>query len=111
MLDLQEVCRGVPPAWFDNLRDWDRMLRSGNYPETTRYGYLLAGAQLSRFLADNAERLARRMRRRSDRGRARAHRGVPGVDGADPLSINSPKTAQTLIPILVRRHREDPRHV
>ena len=58
MLDLQKVCRDVPPAWFDYLRDWDRMLRSGNYPETTRYSYLLAGAQLSRFLADNAEQLS-----------------------------------------------------
>jgi hypothetical protein len=57
VLDLQKVCHGLPPAWFYYLRDWDRMLRSGNYPETTRYSYLLAGAQLSRFLLDNAERL------------------------------------------------------
>ena len=57
VLDLQKVCHDLPPAWFDYLRDWDRMLRSGNYPETTRYSYLLAGAQLSRFLVDNADRL------------------------------------------------------
>src|SRR5205085_10099553 len=34
------------------LRDWDRSLRSGNYPETTRYNYLLAAAQLGRYLGE-----------------------------------------------------------
>jgi site-specific recombinase XerD len=34
------------------LRDWDRSLRSGNYPETTRYNYLLAAAQLARYLGE-----------------------------------------------------------
>lgn len=57
LLDLRQVCRGVAPLWFDFLRDWDRSLRAGNYPETTRYIYLLAGAQLGRYLWDNAARL------------------------------------------------------
>jgi integrase/recombinase XerC len=35
----------VPP-------DWDRSLRSGNYPETTRYNYFLAAAQLARYLGE-----------------------------------------------------------
>jgi site-specific recombinase XerD len=52
VLDLQKVCRGLAPAWFDYLRDWDRTLRAGNYPETTRYSYLLAAAQLDRYLLD-----------------------------------------------------------
>ncbi|TCO59425.1 tyrosine-type recombinase/integrase [Actinocrispum wychmicini] len=34
------------------LRDWDRLLRSANYPETTRHNYLLAAAQLAGYLAD-----------------------------------------------------------
>jgi integrase/recombinase XerC len=57
VLDLQKVCRGLTPAWFDYLRDWDRTLRGGNYPETTRYNYLLAAAQLGRYLIDNADEL------------------------------------------------------
>ena len=39
-------------TWAGLLRDWDRSLRSGNYPETTRYNYLLAAAQLGRYLAE-----------------------------------------------------------
>ncbi|MFI1994901.1 tyrosine-type recombinase/integrase [Actinoplanes sp. NPDC020271] len=54
-LDLQKVCHGLTPSWFGYLRDWDRTLRGGNYPETTRYNYLLAGAQLGRFLIENPE--------------------------------------------------------
>jgi hypothetical protein len=35
------------------LRDWDRSLRSGgNYPETTRYNYLFAAAQLAGYLGE-----------------------------------------------------------
>ncbi|WP_438452939.1 hypothetical protein [Streptomyces asiaticus] len=29
-------------------------LRAGNYPQTTRYTYLLAAAQLARYLNENA---------------------------------------------------------
>jgi integrase/recombinase XerC len=57
VLDLQKTCRGVAPVWFDYLRDWDRSLRAGNYPETTRYNYLLAAAQLDRFLLDQADEM------------------------------------------------------
>jgi site-specific recombinase XerD len=57
LLDLRQICRGVAPLWFDFIRDWDRTLRAGNYPETTRYSYLLAAAQLDRYLLDNARRL------------------------------------------------------
>ncbi|MCU7730712.1 site-specific integrase [Actinoplanes sp. KI2] len=56
-MELQKVCRGLAPAWSDYLRDWDRTLRGGNYPETTRYIYLLAAAQLGRFLIDVVDQL------------------------------------------------------
>ncbi len=36
VLDLQKVCHGLTPTWLDYLRDWDRTLRAGNYPQTTR---------------------------------------------------------------------------
>lgn len=39
------------------LRDWDRGLRVGNYPETTRYNYILAASQLARYLAGDPEEL------------------------------------------------------
>jgi site-specific recombinase XerD len=57
VLDLQKACRGLTPAWFDYLRDWDRTLRGGNYPETTRYNYLLAATQFGRYLIDNTDEL------------------------------------------------------
>ncbi|MFI5496561.1 tyrosine-type recombinase/integrase [Actinoplanes sp. NPDC051859] len=57
MLDLRKVFHGVAAIWSDYGRDWDRTLRSGNYPETTRYNYLLAVAQFDRFLIAEAERL------------------------------------------------------
>jgi integrase/recombinase XerC len=52
LLDLQKLAAGLPRTWAGLLRDWDRSLRSGNYPETTRYNYLLAAAQLGRYLAE-----------------------------------------------------------
>jgi site-specific recombinase XerD len=45
---------GLPSVWAGFLVDWDRSLRSGNYPQTTRYNYLLAAIQLARYLADQA---------------------------------------------------------
>ncbi|GLW33292.1 tyrosine-type recombinase/integrase [Actinoplanes regularis] len=63
LLDLEKLCSGLEDGdWAGFLRDWDRSLRAGNYPETTRYIYLLAAAQLARFLADDL----------SDRGAAEA---------------------------------------
>ncbi len=52
LLDLQKLTTGLSRTWMGFLRDWDRSLRSGNYPETTRYNYLLAGAQLARYLGE-----------------------------------------------------------
>ncbi|MEV4624591.1 phage integrase N-terminal SAM-like domain-containing protein [Asanoa sp. NPDC049573] len=51
---LVRVRAGLPDAWATFLLDWDRSLRAGNYPLTTRYNYLLAAAQLGRFLANDA---------------------------------------------------------
>jgi integrase len=53
-LDLTKITDGVSPTWAGFLRDWDRSLRAGNYPATTRYNYLLAAAQLGRYLAEHS---------------------------------------------------------
>jgi len=53
-MDLVKMTRGLPPAWAGFLIDWDRSLRSGNYPRTTRYNYLLAVVQLGHYLAAEA---------------------------------------------------------
>jgi hypothetical protein len=37
LLDLCKLTTGLSRTWAGYLRDWDRSLRSGNYPETTRY--------------------------------------------------------------------------
>jgi site-specific recombinase XerC len=52
LLDLNKLTAGLSRTWAGFLRDWDRSLRSANYPETTRYNYLLAAAQLGRYLAE-----------------------------------------------------------
>jgi integrase/recombinase XerC len=52
LLDLHKLTAGLSRTWAGYLRDWDRCLRSGNYPETTRYNYLLAAAQLGRYLGE-----------------------------------------------------------
>jgi site-specific recombinase XerD len=52
LLDLQKLTCGLSRTWAGYLRDWDRSLRSVNYPETTRYNYLLAAAQLARYLGE-----------------------------------------------------------
>ncbi|GIJ12866.1 tyrosine-type recombinase/integrase [Micromonospora andamanensis] len=54
LLDLQKLTVGLSRTWAGFLRDWDRSLRAGNYPETTRYNYLLAAAQLGRYLGDHS---------------------------------------------------------
>lgn len=54
IFDLARMTDDMAPAWAALLRDWDRSLRSGNYPETTRYNYLLAACQLARYLAQSA---------------------------------------------------------
>ncbi|MEV6601979.1 phage integrase N-terminal SAM-like domain-containing protein [Actinoplanes sp. NPDC051346] len=51
LLDLDRLCTDLGTGdWAGFLRDWDRSLRAANHPETTRYNYLLAVAQLARFL-------------------------------------------------------------
>jgi integrase len=52
LLNLQKLTHGWSRTWTGFLGDWDRSLRSGNYPETTRYNYLLAAAQLGRYLGE-----------------------------------------------------------
>jgi integrase/recombinase XerC len=55
LLKLDRLCEGLEKGdWAGFLRDWDRALRAGNHPETTRYNYLLAAAQLARYLADES---------------------------------------------------------
>lgn len=51
LLDLAKITAGLS-TWPGFLRDRDRSLRSGNYPETTRYNYLLAAAQSGRYLGE-----------------------------------------------------------
>ncbi|HEY0640125.1 MAG TPA: tyrosine-type recombinase/integrase [Pseudonocardiaceae bacterium] len=43
----------MAPVWRSYLDDWDRAMRAGNRPFTTRYNYQLAVAQLGDFLAGN----------------------------------------------------------
>ncbi|MCX2948926.1 hypothetical protein [Lentzea sp. NEAU-D7] len=52
LLDLNKLSNGLSETWTGYLRDWDRTLRSASHPETTRYNYLLAAAQLARYLAE-----------------------------------------------------------
>lgn len=53
LADLDRLTSGLPRTWATLLRDWDRTLRSGNYPSTTRYNYILAASQLARYLNDS----------------------------------------------------------
>jgi len=57
LLNLEKMTAGLSKTWSGFLRDWDRSLRAGNYPETTRYNYLLAAAQLARFLGEYSKAL------------------------------------------------------
>lgn len=56
-VDVGTMTTGLPPAWSMFLTDWDRSLRSGNYPATTRYNYLLAAVQLARYLCEGLSEL------------------------------------------------------
>ncbi|MCF2530851.1 tyrosine-type recombinase/integrase, partial [Yinghuangia soli] len=53
-MNLEKLTLGSGPTWTGFLRDWDRCLRSAGHPETTRYNYLLAAAQLARYLAEES---------------------------------------------------------
>ncbi|MFI1994968.1 tyrosine-type recombinase/integrase [Actinoplanes sp. NPDC020271] len=55
LLKLDQLCDGLEKGdWAGFLRDWDRTLRSANRPETTRYNYLLAAAQLAKYLGEHS---------------------------------------------------------
>ncbi|WP_229075026.1 tyrosine-type recombinase/integrase [Actinoplanes sp. DH11] len=55
LLNLDRLCEGLEKGdWAGFLKDWDRTLRAGNHPETTRYNYLLAAAQLARYLGEES---------------------------------------------------------
>lgn len=80
LLDLDKITTGLTTVWSGYLRDWDRHLRSGNYPETTRYNYLLAAAQLARYRG-STRRIPMRTPRPRTRPRSPAHtwkRSRPG---------------------------------
>jgi integrase/recombinase XerC len=52
-LDIAELLAGVrAEERMLLLWDWDRSLRAGNQPETTRYNYVLAACQLAAYLYD-----------------------------------------------------------
>jgi integrase/recombinase XerC len=51
-VDIGQLTAGLPSVWVGLLRDWDRTMRAGNYPATTRYNYLLAAVQLGLYLND-----------------------------------------------------------
>jgi integrase/recombinase XerC len=53
-VDLQKLTVGLSRTWAGYLRDWERSLRSANHPETTRYNYVLAAAQLGRYLNEHS---------------------------------------------------------
>ena len=50
-IDVRKIAAGLSPTWVGYLRDWDRTLRAANHPDTTRHNYLLAAAQLGRYLS------------------------------------------------------------
>lgn len=56
-MDVDRLSEGLSLTWAGFLRDWDRSLRAGNYPCTTRSLYLLAVAQLAGFLHDRSAAL------------------------------------------------------
>jgi site-specific recombinase XerD len=53
-LDITKLTADLSGVWAGFLRDWDRTLRAANHPETTRYNYLIAAAQLGRYLAEES---------------------------------------------------------
>src|SRR3982750_396759 len=54
LLNLAALTADLHPTWAGYLRDGGRPLRARNYPATTRYNYLLAAAQLGRYLAEHS---------------------------------------------------------
>jgi hypothetical protein len=54
MVNLHKITDRVSRTWTGFLRDWDRSLRSANHPATTRDNYLLAAAELARYLGEHS---------------------------------------------------------
>jgi site-specific recombinase XerD len=127
LLDLEKLCSDVPDGeWAGFLRDWDRSLRAANHPETTRYNYLLAVAQLAGFLAGCAAEASRdptlvtkahvelfqvwMIETRSAATALNKHKGLQqffrylveeGEIGVSPMArVRQPKTVQKLVPIM-----------
>ncbi|GIM92973.1 tyrosine-type recombinase/integrase [Paractinoplanes toevensis] len=58
-MDITHLLTSVrAEEWTMLLRDWDRALRAGNHPETTRYNYVLAACQLAAYLHDQTPQSA-----------------------------------------------------
>jgi site-specific recombinase XerD len=53
-LNVAKVFEGLPRVWAGFLQDWDRTMRARNHPDTTRYNYVLAAAQLARYLKEHS---------------------------------------------------------
>ncbi|MEV0458959.1 phage integrase N-terminal SAM-like domain-containing protein [Catellatospora methionotrophica] len=53
-LNVAKVFEGLPRVWAGFLQDWDRTMRSRNHPDTTRYNYELAAAQLARYQKEHS---------------------------------------------------------
>jgi site-specific recombinase XerD len=53
-INVVKVFEDLPRVWAGYLQDWDRTMRSRNHPETTRYNYVLAAAQLARYLREHS---------------------------------------------------------
>ncbi|MFC7248191.1 tyrosine-type recombinase/integrase [Catellatospora aurea] len=53
-LNVAKVFEDLPRIWAGFLQDWDRTMRSRNHPDTTRYNYVLAAAQLARYLKEHS---------------------------------------------------------
>jgi site-specific recombinase XerD len=53
-INVVKVFEDLPRLWAGYLQDWDRTMRSRNHPDTTRYNYVLAAAQLARYLREHS---------------------------------------------------------
>ncbi len=107
LLDLDKITTGLSRTWTALLGDWDRSLRAGNYPETTRYIYLLAAGQLARYLGEylpDPEAVA--AAEDPSRGESGACGVVSGVDDPDPFGGHGVEQAQgvaAVFPVASRR--------
>ncbi|MFF4355068.1 class I SAM-dependent methyltransferase [Streptomyces sp. NPDC001530] len=80
LLDLSKITAGLSKTWSGFLRDWDRSLRSGNYPETTRYNCLPSAVFSSWPAARPPAWLAAQVAGAYSR---RHHSGKPAMEGVE----------------------------